>query len=460
MTAPVVRGTTAPAAGGSVTSPAGTEIGDLVVVYTWERLGAAAGSSLTVNSGAGFTQIRNHFHDDSSTDGALAAAYKVATAAGAQSYQGFTSSSGAPAWWTGCLVLQKGTFNVDSLPPSNGATQTNNALPNPPSVTSLDNTRDYLVVAIAGWHLGSSATVTPTAPTNYGNLVHVAGSANGELACATRAISAATSEDPGTFGDDVAPNGSAIITIAFINQPERQATLSVTDAADTLAATVGLEVRGQLNVADDADAIAATLEMEGGELSAVVDVTDAADTLSTTAGLEIRAIAALADANDSLAAAAGLEIRATSAVTDAGDALVSAGTLEIRAGAALGDQADAIVATLELTGGPELSAVVNVTDAGDQLEAFAELEGGEAPVAAPLPAAGGPARRRLFRRRSVSVSPDIPRRRELADQVQPPPRHARVFVMDEDDELLAAAAVADSVKNIARRQALELLMLS
>lgn len=254
MAAPSIRGQTAPVAGGTVTSPAGTQVGDLVIVYTFERLGAAAGSTLSVNGGAGFTQIRNHFHDDSTTDGALAIAYKVATQAGAQSYQGFTSSTGSPAWWTGCTVLQAGTFDTTALA-SNGVTQTTNAVPNPPSVTGLSATRQYLVLAIAAWHLGSSVTNTATAPTNYTNLVQLAGAATADLACASRAVSAVTSEDPGTYGDDQAPNGTCALTVAIGNALPGQ-------GSGAAALAIGASAEGR-TVKSGFTALALTLALAG-----------------------------------------------------------------------------------------------------------------------------------------------------------------------------------------------------
>jgi hypothetical protein len=193
-------------------------VGDLVVVYTFERAGAGV-PTFTLQSGNGFVEIRNHGHDDGSTDGRLAVAYKIATQAGAQSYQAYTTGTGGPAWWTGCVVYQVGTFDVSSLPPSNSVTQTNNAVPNPPQVTGLTAASDYSVLAIAAWHLGSAATVTPTAPTNYTNLDHVAGSATADLACSTRAITGVTSEDPAAYGDDVTPNGTCAITVAHPESP-------------------------------------------------------------------------------------------------------------------------------------------------------------------------------------------------------------------------------------------------
>lgn len=270
MAAPTIRGQTAAVAGLSATSPSGTAVDDLVVVYTFERLGAGSGSTLTTDTGSGYVEIRNFFHNDGATDGTLAVAYKVATQSGAQSYQAFTSSVGTDTW-TGLLVLQTSTYDVGSLPPSNASTQTNNAVPNPPQVTGLNSATDYLVAAISAWHLGSSATVTPTAPSTYTNLVHISGSATAELACASKAISGATSEDPAAYGDDVAPNGTCSITVAFAGVPAFL-TISVNDTDgpaeqvalslvrrpvvnDTVTVAESVSLRSILSVAvNDADA--------------------------------------------------------------------------------------------------------------------------------------------------------------------------------------------------------------
>ncbi len=237
MASPTIRGITAPVAGGAVTSPAGTQVGDLVVVFTFERLGAGSATTLTVDTGNNYVQIDNQFHNDSSTDGAFGVAYKVATQAGAQSYQGFTSSTGTPNWATGCIVFSAGTYNIADIKVA-FVSQTTNAVPNPPSVT-LGATHDWQVCTIAAWHLGSAATVTPTAPTNYINLNHIAGSDDIELAIATRALSAAASEDPGTFGDDVAPSGTATFTVGIPNPLVTRGRISFSELEAPFVATRG-----------------------------------------------------------------------------------------------------------------------------------------------------------------------------------------------------------------------------
>lgn len=215
MADPVRRGGTAAVSGLTTSSPSSTAVGDLVVVFTFERLGVGSASTLTLHSSMQ-RELCNHFHNDGSTDGSLGVACKIATAAGTQSYQGFTSSDGT-ATWTGCEVVQFGTYDqiLANIKVATPATQTTNAVPNPPQVSSLDSARAHYVAAIAAWHLGSAATVTPTVPSSYSNLTHISGSATAELACSSRILaSGASSEDPGTYGDDVAPNGTCSFTLA------------------------------------------------------------------------------------------------------------------------------------------------------------------------------------------------------------------------------------------------------
>lgn len=212
MAAPSIRGATAPVNGLSTTSPAGTQVGDLVVVITGERAGA--GIPTHTIDGA-YTAIREHSHNDGSTDGRGTVAYTVATSSGAQSYQAVSSTSGSSAnCWTGCIVFSVDTYDVTTIP-ANSATQTNTAVPNPPSLTNL--TGDFVVCAVAFWHLGSALSLSATPPTNYAEQWEIAGSQNVDLSLATRALTglSAATEDPGTFGDNQTPNGTFSITFAI-----------------------------------------------------------------------------------------------------------------------------------------------------------------------------------------------------------------------------------------------------
>lgn len=210
MATPTIHSTTTPAAGLAATSNANTAIGDLVVVFTWERAGAGVPTH-TLQSG--FTEIWSQGHNDGSTDGRLSVAYKVATASGAQSYQAYTSDNGTETW-TGLLVIDAGTYGLPI--PATGVTSTGTGAPNPPQLTGLNVAKDYLICAISAWHLSASQTLTPTHAT-YTLQTHVAGAATGDVAVATLGVTGVTSEDPGAYGDNQTPNGTSSITLAIPN---------------------------------------------------------------------------------------------------------------------------------------------------------------------------------------------------------------------------------------------------
>lgn len=236
MAGPVVRAGTVPTATLAPSSPASTAIGDLVIVITWTRGGAGVPTH-TLQSGDGFAEIRTHSHDDGSTDGRLSVARKVATSAGANSYQAYTSSAGSGNY-SGIVVLQVGTWENSLVgDTSNSSTLTTNGVPNPPAVVTPQ--AQCLVLVIGAWHI-SAATVAITAPTNYTEVFEMAGSNDVELSVAQRTLAAAGSEDPGAFTDDVAPNGSVSMTIAFrpraVTMAADSGTVSVTGNAATLTA--------------------------------------------------------------------------------------------------------------------------------------------------------------------------------------------------------------------------------
>lgn len=217
MAAPTRRGVTAPALSttGTTTAPASTQVGDLVVCFVWSQNTAIP--THTINSGSSFVEIRNHSHDDGTTDGRASCAYKIATVAGAQTYQAFTITGANTAQISaGCVVFEAGTFDVSTLPTSNSSTLTTNAVPNPPSVTGL--TGDFQVLAAGFWHVTTAGASQATAGANYpiiaqhANVSHVT-----HVAIAARdltGLSGAT-EDPPAFGDNVTPNGSVSMTVAI-----------------------------------------------------------------------------------------------------------------------------------------------------------------------------------------------------------------------------------------------------
>jgi hypothetical protein len=318
MAAPVLRGQTAPVTGLSVNSPASTQIGDLVIVYTFERLGAGVASTLSLG-GAMDGEIINHFHNDGSTDGALAAAYKVATAAGVQAYQGFTSSTGSPVAHTGCLVLEVGTFDEAGIL-STSASQTNNATPNPPALGGLDSARDYFALTVAAWHFGSSLSNTAVAPSGYTNLVQFGGAATLDLACASTTLSGVTAVDPAAWGDNQAPNGTCSLVIAV------PSVLPIVEADITEAATAEDSASAGLIFTDDITESGVATDSSEVEITLGASVTEAAAAADTGAVQQV--------ANSSLTEAA--------VAVDAGVAglLVAAGLSEA---ATAGDSASAVL---------------------------------------------------------------------------------------------------------------------
>lgn len=215
MASPTVRGTPTIGTGLSRTSDATTAVGDYIVMINWERNGAGSATH-TLQGGQDWTEIpnSNFAHNDGSTDGRWSAAVKRVTVAGAQTYQSHTSSDGTSV--ASCCITVNGSYvDIAALVSVSPITQTTNAVPNPPNLTGMDAGKEYLVFACAGWHLGSSLTVTVTAPTNYALIADMAGANLLELGVATRARTGVTSEDPGTFGDNQTPNGTVGWTFAI-----------------------------------------------------------------------------------------------------------------------------------------------------------------------------------------------------------------------------------------------------
>lgn len=220
MAAPTYRSGTQPVLSdaGTVTSPADTVIGDLVVIFLWSQ-----GTNIPTHTiQGGYTQIRSHSHNDGTTDGRLSVAYRVATSAGAQAYTPYTIS-GATAGQTcvGCIVITTDTYSLLASFPQNSSTLTTSGVPNPPSIgpaTGYPLYGDYLVLAIAAWHVTTAGSTTTTQPTNYTERLDApTGSHVTHLAVATRALTGLSNstEDPGAFADNVTPNGSVSMTIGI-----------------------------------------------------------------------------------------------------------------------------------------------------------------------------------------------------------------------------------------------------
>lgn len=300
MAAPTVRARTAPAAGLSSTSDASTQVGDLVLVFTFERVATSTPPTFTLQSN--YAEITNQTYTESSTLGArLAVARFTATSSGANSYQAYTSDNGAAAW-TGIVVVTTGTYDTAAIAQASTNSTTTNP-PNPPSAT-LDAGRDWLVFAIGAWHV-SAATVTPTAPTNYANLIEVAGSANGELAIADRSLTAAASEDPGAFADNVAPNGTISATIGIPNATGTAYTitcdagsLALTGTAATVRAAFAVTASsGSMSLTGTAATVRSAFMVAASSGSLAITGTDASITHSSASGVVVSRSRLVNDSN-------------------------------------------------------------------------------------------------------------------------------------------------------------------
>ena len=214
MAAPTVRARTAPATGMSATSNASTQIGDLVVLVSWERNASSTIPTFTLQGGGYVEILQQSYGLDGVNGGKLGIAYIVATAACAQSYTPYSSNTGGTAV-TAAVVYQVGTFSTTGIALASTSDTTDNVEPDSPSVT-LTNTTDYSALAIGAWHC-TSRTIAPTAPTGYANLIEVAGAATLELAIADKAVTGSSSEDPSVWVDNIATglNGTAAATVAI-----------------------------------------------------------------------------------------------------------------------------------------------------------------------------------------------------------------------------------------------------
>jgi len=209
--APVLGTHTAPTATLAPTSDASTAVGDLVIVTTWSAT-TANGGVPTHTLQTGFTEILTrqlNGNNGDADDSNLSVAYRVATVAGAQTYQAYASSGGTSL--SAITVIKAGTYDLTSIPSASTAVQGSNP-PDPPADGNA--TGPSVALAIGAW-TQTAATVTVTAPAGYTKLWDLAGSSIGELSMASLTVGAGTAVNPGAFGDNVAPKGTAAATIVI-----------------------------------------------------------------------------------------------------------------------------------------------------------------------------------------------------------------------------------------------------
>ena len=202
----IFRTNTAPSATLAPTANAATQVGDLVIVFTW----SINGNGIPTHTlQAGFTEITNRSIDDGNTDGRLSVAYRVATVAGAQTYQAYTSS-GQTAVLSGIIVLRSGTFDTSGIVSATTSDTNGGNRPNPPSITPVSPS---LVLAVGGWHFTSSANANIGPTTGFTEQWEAPNPSNGELSVAS--AFAARTIDPDEFSDNVTVNNSVAMTIAI-----------------------------------------------------------------------------------------------------------------------------------------------------------------------------------------------------------------------------------------------------
>jgi hypothetical protein len=198
------------------TSAAATAVGDLVVVSTWSFVTNNAVITHTLQPG--FTQILSSSLDDGSADARLSIAFKVATVAGAQTYQAYTSSAGTS--FTGLVVLKAGTFDITLLSSGATASAVNDRGPNPPAVGPVATPSIALV--FGGWHFnGASGTIDGTLPAApAAKIWETLGNQPTEFLAGDQFVQANATVDPGQFTSIGGSSGNigAVVVIGLKNR--------------------------------------------------------------------------------------------------------------------------------------------------------------------------------------------------------------------------------------------------
>jgi hypothetical protein len=214
---PELRGVTVPTATASPTSPASTEIGDLVFVIHMTR--HTTNIVLTIQSG--FTD-----HHNFPTSGAGASsfangiAYKVASLAGAQTYTAYSASAGSS--YAGIIVIKAGTFRTSN--PLDSSTGGGGLGATPPPALSLEPTKDRsFAIILAQWALSAPSSITYGFPDNVQRIYEMSGSQSVGMAAAGVLLNANLCDDDNdldvdAWTDDVVPVGATSRYI-MINRP-------------------------------------------------------------------------------------------------------------------------------------------------------------------------------------------------------------------------------------------------
>ncbi len=313
MAAPVVRDFRAPAVATSNTLPAGispaaTQTGDMVLCFLWSQ--GANQATLTHTLQSGFNQVRQHAHDDGTTDGRLSVAWRLAPSGSSFTYAPFAVANATAGQNSiGTVVLQAGTFGTGTFA-QNSSTATTNAPPDPPSLTGLNG--DVLVLAVAAWHVTTAGTTSGTMPAGYTHLGQnsVSGSHVTHLAIASRALTGLSNatEDPGAFADNVVPNGTAQMTFAVPGSYDGASTATLASASPSLAGSVdvsGASTRTLDGVGRDMSGSVGSSEVSGEGDVALAGLTRSAVGAVDVAGSSLSTLSTLAQSGAGTVAVTG-----------------------------------------------------------------------------------------------------------------------------------------------------------
>ncbi|MBA3455945.1 MAG: hypothetical protein H0T42_22800 [Deltaproteobacteria bacterium] len=207
---------TAPSSTLAPTSHTSTGVGDLVIVMSFTR---STSGVPTHTLQAGFTLLTSQALDDGNDDARLSVAYRVATAAGAQTNQAFVASGGTGLTsFSGITVINAGHYDLANTSATSAVNATNNVGPDPSSITV---TVPSAVIALGAWRMSASDTVSVFNPSDLTLQSQVSGSNSADLATArpfTIVAPADTTFDPAAFpyfAPSATLTGTVGVTIAI-----------------------------------------------------------------------------------------------------------------------------------------------------------------------------------------------------------------------------------------------------
>lgn len=314
------------------------------------------------------------------------------------------------------------------------------------------------------WQYGSSSAWT-TAIASY----KIASSG----ITASASITEADDTLSGAGGLDIAASASvteAGDSLSGAGSLDIAASAAITEAGDALSATASTEAASE---ADDwglsrrarpgrgpyslGGYQAAPIDAfsDEGILNASATITEADDTLASAVSLDISAGAGITEGGDSTSAAASLAIAAGATLTQDADSTASAVSVAIAAAAALTEDGDSLSAT---AGAPDaIVATATITEADDTSSAAVSL----AIVAtATITEAGDTSAQPVVVVQTGGGLPSAwqPRRSPVRDFI-PPPIHAVARIREADDVLVSRARMGRHPDDIRRQRNLRVAVL-